>query len=265
MEEKLSRYIRESKASSQQDKVGLTIHFLESEMDKHSVETSEIGALIEESRIEMSPTVISARISDLKHDGVLTTVQEAPYYQYRLTHEGLEKYDEMTPELDEQDKVRDGRFIHVDGLEVDYYDKLVEHINKSYQYGINDGCLVLTRKLFENLVIDILRAEYGGEGIQLYFNKNNGRFHGLGTLCRKLEEKAADLKHYSRQLDNGLVDRVERFKEHGNSQAHSVRVDFDTDEIERMSEEATKLTKTLYDLREEVRIANGSSGGSAAT
>lgn len=262
MSDEFSLYVRNAEPDSQSDIVGLTIHYLETEVGQDSVKTSEIRALLEGSRIDLNASVISARVSDLNEEGLLTIVQDTSPYNYRLTFDGLEKFDEMAPELEEPDKVREDRFIDVDITEVDYYAKLVNHINKSYQYGINDGCLVLTRKLYENLVIDILRAEYGGEGISLYYNTENGRFHGLGTLCGKLKEKSSELEHYSRELDNGLVDRVEQFKEHGNSQAHSVRVDIDTDELEGMSEEATKLTNTLYDLREEIRIANGSSGSS---
>lgn len=257
MNDQFSRFVHESEAESQKEIVGITVYFLETEWEHEKVEMSDVRNFIEGSRIHLNSDVISARMSDLQEEGLLTIVDDKSPYKYRMTFEGIEKFGEMAPELEEPDKVRDDLFIDTDAIEVEYYSKLVDHINLSYQYGINDGCLVLTRKLFENFIIDILRAEYGGEGINLYFNTENGRFHGLGTLCGNIRDKSSDLRHYSRQLDNGLIDRVEHFKERGNAQAHSVRVDIDTDELEVMSGEATELTKTLYDIREEVRIANG--------
>jgi len=251
--------LRQAEYSSDTELVGVTMYYLEEHKDSPKMTTGEVRDLLEESRASINIDAISSRIKDLRGEEVSKAGEEGRSYLYSLTHDGFDKFQELSGDLEEADKIRDDRFLDTDRVEVEYYSTLVDDINKSYQYGINDGCLVLTRKLFENLIIDILRAEYGGEGISLYFNTENGRFHGLGTLCGKLNERSSDLKHYSRQLDNGLVDRVEQFKEHGNSQAHSVRVDIDTDELEGMSEEATKLTNTLYDIREEVRIANGSS------
>ncbi|MDR5656719.1 hypothetical protein RH831_05945 [Halodesulfurarchaeum sp. HSR-GB] len=259
MEDEFSRFIQQSEYDSQKELVGLVIYYLDKELDNPTITTADVSSLLESSRIHINSDVVSARVSDLQNEGLLTITQDDSPYKYRLTFDGIEHFESLAAELEDPDKIRDDKFIETSNVSVDYYSKLVEDINKSYQYGVHDGCLVLTRKLFENFVIDILRAEYGGEGINLYYNTENGRFHGLGTLCGKLREKSSELEHYSRQLNNGLVDRVEQFKDHGNSQAHSVRVDIDTDEIDGMSEEATKLTNTLYDIREEVRIANGSS------
>ncbi|WP_440771248.1 hypothetical protein [Natronorubrum sp. DTA28] len=255
---KFDRFIAESKHSSQQDQVGLALYYFEHEEEKDQVRSREVKDLFKESRVSIPERNVPTNLSRLSDDDLLKYEGSAQYREYKLSLKGLRKFSELAAPLDqEEEKEREDLFIPIEDIDVDYYSKLVDGINKSYRYGINDGTLVLTRKLFENLVIDILRAEYGGQGINLYYNTETGRFHGLGTLCGKLEEKSSDLKHYSRQLDNGLVARVEQFKEHGNSQAHSVRVNIDDDELEAMSVEATELAKTLYDIREEVRIANG--------
>ena len=256
--EKFSSFIASSEYESQSELIGLAFYYTERHLNNKEASSSDIRDLFESSRVPINLDVVGARISDLRDSELLTVVDtsRSPYC-YRLTFEGLETFGDLAADLEEADKVRDDRFIDTDVVDVDYYTKLVEDINKSYQYGINDGTLVLTRKLFENFTIDILRAEYGGEGIDLYYNTEKGRFHGLGTLCGNLDEKSSGLNHYSRHLDNGLVNRVEQFKEHGNSQAHSVRVNISDEELEDMSTEATELTKILYDIRDEVRIANG--------
>lgn len=249
--------VRKSDYSNQKELVGTAIYYLEEYGDSDTVTTSEVRNLFKTSRVSMSENGVAARIKDLRESDLLTKAgEENQVYQYRLSIDGFDYFKNMC-EPQEDDQVREGRFLKIDDIEEEYYEKLVGDINKSYQYGINDGTLVLTRKLFENFIIDILRAEYGGQGIDLYYNTEKGRFHGLGTLCGKLDDKSSDLDHYSRHLDNGLVARVEQFKEHGNSQAHSVRVNISDDELEDMSTEATELTKILYDIRDEVRIANG--------
>jgi len=250
--------LRKSEASTQQEKIGIAIYYLEEYQAENPIKTSDVRGLIEGSRAAVPKSAVTKRIKTLRRDGFLTKVgEDGQSFRYVLTHEGLDKFEELSGDAEEPEKVRDDDFIDTNKVDVEYYSTLIEDINKSYQYDINDACLVLTRKLFENLVIDILRAEYGGPEIELYFNTDRGRFHGLGTLTGNLRDKWRDLKHYDRRLDDGLVDRVENFKEHGNAQAHSVRVDIDIDELEGMSVEATDLTEILYDIREEVRIANG--------
>lgn len=251
-------FLRNAEYSTNKELVGLCIYFLEEYENYDRVATSDVKELLEQSRAAINPSAIPRRIKDLREDGLVTKVGEENHvFHYILTHEGLDLFFDLSGDSEKGDKVRDTLFIQAGIVDVEYYSTLIDHINLSFQYGINDACLILTRKLFENLVIDILRAEYGGEGINLYFNTETGRFYGLGTLCGNLRDKTAELKHYSRQLDGDLVSRVEQFKEHGNSQAHSVRVDIDDDELEGMSDEATQLTEILYDIREEIRIANG--------
>jgi hypothetical protein len=257
-EDEFSRFIYESSYESQAELVGLTILYHEERIGVDATTSAEVRTFLEQSRISVNLDAVPARISDLEDTEHLTRVESSSSpHSYRLTFEGLDRFQEIAADIDGIAIVRDDSFLDTGEIHEEYYSRLVEDINKCYRYGINDGCLVLTRKLFENLVIDTLRAEYGGPGIDLYYNTDNGRFHGLGTLCGKLREKSSDLGHYSRQLDNGLVNRIEQFKERGNSQAHSVRVDIHDDELEGMSNEATELANILYDIREEIRIANG--------
>lgn len=237
---------------------GLAFYYLEQYEDREGASTSEVRNIIEKSRIALSGGSVSSAVQRLRTKEWLTPIDASKRYpDYRLTFDGINHYKELLSDGESQEETREEKFIATDVVEVDYYESLVQGINKSYEHGINDGSLVLTRKLFENLIIDILRAEFGGNGIDLYFNTNNRQFHGLSTLCSNLRSKIPDLDHYSRQLDDGLIDQVEEFKERGNSQAHSVRVNISDEEIEGMADDATRLTEVLYEIREEVRIANG--------
>lgn len=240
--------------------VGLAFYYLEEYESKEGAKTKEVKEVVERSRTSINGSSVSRSVSNLKNKEWITPIDSGDRFpRYRLTFKAINHYKETLADGDGDDdeESKEGRFIDTDVVEVDYYESLVNNINGSYQNRINDATLILTRKLFENLIIDILRAEFGGPGIDLYYDTEHGRFWGLGTLCGNLGEKVSDLKHYSRQLDNGLINRVEEFKERGNSQAHSVRVGVPDEELEDMKDEATKLTEILYDIREEVRIANG--------
>lgn len=71
----------------------------------------------------------------------------------------------------------------------DFYKDLQAEINKAYNYGLYSSVFVLVRKLFENLVIDLLREKYGMENIDLFFNFSKSRFHNFNILIETLVEK----------------------------------------------------------------------------
>lgn len=251
-----NQFLRESDYSTNTELVGLTIYYLEEYEEEDSVTSRQIQDCLSKSRAKIDVDSVSARLRDLSRhkDYVKSSQEHARLYRYHLTFEGYEYFSKLAGEANEEEKVRDKPFIDTDIVEAHYYQTLIEDINKSYQYGINDATLVLTRKLFENLLIDILRAKYGGEGIDLYFNTNIRQFHGLGNLTKNLKENLDDFDHIARPLDEDLIESIEEFKERGDSGAHSVRVDVEDSVLERMSDEATSNTDTLYLIRQEVRV-----------
>jgi hypothetical protein len=42
-----------------------------------------------------------------------------------------------------------------------YYSKLKSEINNTYRYNLHTATFILVRKLFENLIVDLLMAKYG--------------------------------------------------------------------------------------------------------
>jgi hypothetical protein len=68
----------------------------------------------------------------------------------------------------------------------EYYSNLAMEINKTYGYGPYTGTLVLLRKLFENLMIDLLSARFGMSGIELFFDKNKGYRLNISALINNL-------------------------------------------------------------------------------
>ena len=80
-------------------------------------------------------------------------------------------------------------FIQVTWLPDDFYKRLVEEINRVYSYGLPMSLSILVRKLFENLIIDILRRKYGTSELALYYDPSRGKFHDFSVLIRNLDLK----------------------------------------------------------------------------
>jgi len=116
----------------------------------------------------------------------------------------------------------DDALLEVVDIPDDFYKKLIEEINQLYQNGLPLALSVLVRKLLENLVIDILRKQYGSEGKLLYYDIKRHRFHDFSDLIENLKEKKADFHYVTDNLDNEIIGDIKSYKEKGNSGAHSI-------------------------------------------
>ena len=240
--------------SRQQEVIGLAIFHCEEYREQQEVSQDEIVELIEGSRESVPKKNIPTYLSRLESDGYLTTGSEG----YRLKHEGQEYFKEIvSSEL--IDQPREDRFIDTEIADEEFYDRLVDEINECYRVRVNNATLVMTRKLFENLLADILRGHYGRQDVDLFFDTHRGYHHGLKELKKNLRDNVADFRIYSRDIDEEILDELDEFKERGDAGAHSIVVDVSDEELERMSDDATKLFELLYDTWKGVRIANDNS------
>lgn len=81
----------------------------------------------------------------------------------------------------------------------EFYNELALEINSAYRLRLFTATMVLVRKLFENLIIDLLRHKYGERlpQIDLYYSTKNQRFHSFSTLIHNLETNVDDFKIYN--------------------------------------------------------------------
>ncbi len=78
-----------------------------------------------------------------------------------------------------------------------FYDMLKKEINSGYKFGLYSGVAVLSRKLIENLLIDILRKKYPRSqkgNLELYYDKNRRRFHDFAILIENLEKRKREFE-----------------------------------------------------------------------
>ena len=241
----------------QREKVALAIYFLENERGQTTVSRSDVRDLIRPSRSSISPSSVSPYFRRLENnDGWITDTGNGGY---RLTSHGEGEVEARLDESVQRSAREEGdRFLDLSGFEErdQRYEKLVEDINSSYRYRIYDATMVLTRKLFEDLVFQILLHHYAGEDDMMYYDQDNEEHYSFDKLLTNLKDGVPEVRMYSRELDQSMVEEIRDLKEEGNTGAHSIRVDFSDEEVEDWSSEATRFAETLYAILRGIRMRN---------
>jgi len=145
---------------------------------------------------------------------------------------------------------RSEQFLDLDNIPGTFYPDLVDDINQCYNIGVNDATLVLTRKLLENLLIDILRKQYGKQRINLYYLPENHRFKNFSTLLNSFEENLNDFRHLSGGLGSDFIDELNAFRQNANAEAHSIETNISEDEMEDYREQARHASQILFQVKE---------------
>ncbi len=134
----------------------------------------------------------------------------------------------------------------------DFYRGLTSEINKAFNYGILSAVQILSRKLLENLLIDILRNRYGPPRLELYFDKGRRRFQGFEILLKNVSDNLGDFAG-SPGLDSNLLKRVNDFREQGNSSAHSIELTHDPAQVSGELKELEHVVKVLVRVLQSIR------------
>jgi hypothetical protein len=150
--------------------------------------------------------------------------------------------------------VRTERFLDIDNIPGQFYPVLVENINKSYRLGIYDGTLVLTRKLLESLLIDILRKQYGTDEIELYYNPDEALFQQFNDLIDNFDDNIADFKHLCGSLDDEFIDELDTFRQSANAEAHSIETNLSEDDIDQYRNQARHTARVLFRIYDNMWI-----------
>lgn len=255
---KIDEIIRQSDIDGDRDIVGLCIYYADQLEGQDWVDSSQIHNLLNEARIEtLSKSSIWAHMRYLKEDDLISDYQSG----YRLTLDGISYYDELTPDLDiETTKSYENAelFINLSSTPNEFYTNLVDDINQCYTNEIYQGCLVLSRKLLENLLIDLLRARFGfaEENIDLFYDTNNGRFQTFHTLLSNFEQNLDDFQYFSDRVDQELVENIRNAKNRGDASAHSLEVNISNEEIEQYRDMIDEAVGILFYTRSEIRAVD---------
>jgi hypothetical protein len=101
-----------------------------------------------------------------------------------------------------------------------YYKNLVFQINLTWKFGLFLSTLILSRKLIENIIIELLRKKFpSGNEIDLYFNRKEGRFHDFSFLLENLHMKKDLFIPDSNEIDK-IIQMAQPFRKGANSATH---------------------------------------------
>jgi hypothetical protein len=139
------------------------------------------------------------------------------------------------------------RYLEIDFPPDDFYKDLVAEVNNCYRYGMYVPMRILIRKLFENLVIDVLRKKYKGgkQDVELYFATARGRFHDFAVLCDNLDGRQADFTSIVSGLDSVFFTKLRPFRVRGNSGAHTIELGVVKADVDAERPDANHVAKLL--------------------
>ncbi|WP_135536139.1 hypothetical protein [Halostella pelagica] len=175
---------------------------------------------------------------------------------YKLSEEGYEHIESKIDRPLPDEEAPNNRFLEVeaDGFHAD----AIQEINLCYNVGAYSATLVMTRRLIEDLIIDLYRAHFGEDDIHKYYVPSSGRHKRLGELLRIFENHLDELANYTTAIDNtgqDFSDDLDKFAKRANSQAHSVNIHISKKEIADQSSAATRMIKILLEMRSNARSA----------
>lgn len=170
---------------------------------------------------------------------------------YTLSVEGREHYSYL---LEEDISIEMAEYFIEHDFEDGLYQKLVNNINRCYAIGAYQAVPILSRKLLENLLIDVLRRRYGltEEGIPRFYNKDRKQFRRFSDLLDELRDNIDDFEHYSDHLDPSFVDSMEDMRKTGNASAHSIEKRVTQEELESFRRELIQILDTLLRMKLEM-------------
>lgn len=238
---------------SDRQTVGLAMYYLLREEGREAVSTSEVREFLEDEPVSVPDGNIGKYPSQLRSNEYFDRTDG----EYFLTINGEEYYDGLVDLPCGDQQPREDSFLGEVDPRDQFYETLVEDIERTYTHRVYDATLVLTRKLLENLMIDIFRRHYGvGEDTDMFFDPDQCQCRSFSELLDNLEENSVDLRLYDSRLDNEeFHEQLQEFRQQGNVSAHSITVNVSDEEIEELSSAARSTVPLLFRAHREAEMA----------
>ena len=134
-----------------------------------------------------------------------------------------------------------------------FYDRLEDEINTAYgDPRLPNAALMLSRKLIENLVYNLLQYRFKGPGISLYFDATHNRPQDFGILLNNLKGQKAQFDADLHDSIDKFLQLVQPFRLDANSKVHNI-----IEYLDRMSQlrgmKIPEMTQLLLKLIDRVK------------
>ena len=128
----------------------------------------------------------------------------------------------------------------------------IKELNNAYNNACYTSAFILTRKIVENLLIDILRKKFPeSKNKELYYSILQNRFHDFGIIIENLYKKRNEFGIEGEKIIARINQLVKPFKNNINDKVHSwfhlveKRSEFDDISIHQIIELIVKLEKLV--------------------
>lgn len=104
-----------------------------------------------------------------------------------------------------------------------FYNRLEDEINTAYSNpALPNAVLMVSRKLIENLVYNLLQYKLGGPGIKLYFDTIHNRPLDFGVLLDNLKDQKERFDQDQHDMIDKFLVLAQPFRRDANSKVHNV-------------------------------------------
>jgi hypothetical protein len=135
-----------------------------------------------------------------------------------------------------------------------FYDRLEEEVNIAYSNPkLPNAVLMLSRKLIENLVYNLLEYKFGKQRrIDLYYDTHQMRAHDFSVLLQNLQTNKSQYDTDQHDIIDKFLETVKPFKRDANSKVHKV-IEY-LDSMRRIDKfEIPEMTQILLKLIDRVK------------
>ncbi len=143
-----------------------------------------------------------------------------------------DRRDDFFKILHSNKEIISGLFIKNDSLTNNFYNMLIEEINLCYHRKAFTAVSILSRKLIENLLIELLKTKFGNQdetSLGVYYDTENGRHNKYSILLENFwsnfnEHFRSCCNIGNRSILSNLKNKMKELKNTQDATAHSVEV-----------------------------------------
>ena len=134
----------------------------------------------------------------------------------------------------------------------EFYINLVSEINKAYKIGFFTSAKILLRKLFENLLLDMLREKYGSDASKKTLFYKNGEYRSFQYMKDLLKDNNIlnDFALHDQTIskDKKFIPFLETIRLHGDTNAHTMEIIHKREDIAELKDDINSYSALLVRL-----------------
>ncbi len=202
-----------------------------------------------------APIKLIGKLSTVNNIRIESLVSEQINVSDLVKNESQKAIDILTDMIDSNSGTlatgASNNFIFIDCEFVDpFYKTLKSEVNKCYNAELYTACVVLSRKIIENLLIDLLRKKYPPNSyLALYYSKTKGRFNDFSVLINTLDDKKDEFVPDKNEVES-LLKLLKEFRERANSNTHSISISSNKKDIDKF--EIPKMVNLLVHIKDKI-------------